>query len=525
MPATISIAPPPISFAHDPLWVQIQSGFSPVLPAFCSVVISGSGPSNGQTLRLQFAGRDLTFTARTTPGADNPFDWPLFTTGTLAQYADTIADRLRACEAITEYFDVQRATAAPDEGFLLVQKVLAPVIITVTETMSNVAAIGSVLDDIWDEKNLRMALQVWKAGATTNEDTLLAAFQAPYRTSDAAVDIDISAAFVELQAHLPPASSLVFTPSAGAGHYGEAPTAWAKFFLRYADKYGNPATARLMAKSANSYAIHGAVAGDGQVSSNISLRHNYRGRDLQPFRKPVVCDQPDWVFLWTGDIDPDTSFFLSVEVLFDDGTTQTVAVTESNTYSIQPNRLYWIVSGFKQLGLDTITLPPGATAIVQYDWRMYPPDLGDNPMFGPIRYLVVPKNDHDWFLAYDNGVGGVETVALRGPRTARYEVSGETYERPRVPDWTPEVGDVFDLAKRGKKSWEVNTGCYDRHDPYLEHLLQVPLADAWLMDMDGQRYLRVRVEGREMVFDKTDDTLVSLTLTVRASWKDAAYNI
>jgi len=72
---------------------------------------------------------------------------------------------------------------------------------------------------------------------------------------------------------------------------------------------------------------------------------------------------------------------------------------------------------------------------------------------------------------------------------------------------------------------EASTGLYDRSDPYLEHLLQLPLADTWLVDTFGSRFLPVRVESREMTFYSDDDTLASITFTIRALWQDSNYNV
>ena len=236
-----------------------------------------------------------------------------------------------------------------------------------------------------------------------------------------------------------------------------------------------------------------------------------------------MCDQPDWVYLWTGEIPADSSFWISLLVRWDNGDEDTVTVTDPDT--IQPNRLYWLVAGFKQLGLDTLTVPSGASRVVEYDWYVYSADEGGTPLFGPVQYRVEAKNDYDWFLIFDNGVTGCETVCMRGPRQAKYEASGDTFEVERTPEWTPEQGDYRDYNRIGRKSWEVSTGSYDRNDPYLEHLLHLPLTDAWLMDQLTQRYLRVRIEAREMVWDNNSDNLASLTFTIRAAWRDPAYNI
>ncbi len=522
MPANITSAPPSLHLAHEPVWWQVQSGVLNNAPGSITLTFTGAN-SNGNTLRIIFAGYDLMFTAKTTPDAFNAYEWPLFGAGLVA-YTDLIAERLRATEAITEYFIVSRSSAG-GEKIVLTQRVVAPVSFAVWENMSGISAAFQDVISVFQEPNLSLAVQVWEEKPGGN-DKQLAVFQANYRADDRACDLDISAAFSELKAALPDPFSMNYAPPATSGFYGEAPEACAKYYLLFGDKYGTPARAQLFQRSDSLYAIHGSLSGDSQWQYTLPLRHVYRNRQFVPFRKPVVCEQPDWMYVWTDVIDPDTECFLSVLAIFDDNTEMNIAIQPPGSAVLQPNTLYWFATGFEQLGLQNTVMPPGATRIVAYDVRLYPPDLAGEPLLGAqVQYRVEARTDYEFFLLFDNGVGGCETVSLRGKRSDRYTAKAEEYNTARGPLWEPTDGDMGVYAQEGRKEWEASTGLYDRDDAYLEHLLQLPLGQCWLIDTFASRFLPVRVEGREMTYRSDDDTLASISFTIRALWTDRNYNV
>lgn len=521
MPANITSSPPALHLANEPAWWQILSGVQSTAPGEIVITV-GSASTDGDTFRIRNTGIYVTFWAKTTPDADNPFELPLYAAGAAA-YADVIAEVFRSNEAFSAYFHITRNSVG-GEHIVLTQRVLTPIDFFISNNLTGCTHTKTDVPAVWAEANLSCVLQVWRVGDT--EDTLLALYHATYRHDDRATDIDVSAAFAELRAALPDPFTILYTPP-NSGFFGEAPEAWMPYYVRYADKFGNPATTRALQRSDVQYTIHGSLAGDSLWQANVPVRHTYRDRLFQPYQKPILCSQPDWVYVWTGEIEPDTPFYLSALVTFDDGTTADVTVTPPNTTVLQPNRLYWFVSGYMQLGLDGVSIPSGATRIVAYTWRLYPADLANIPLLdATVRYRVEPENDYkNLILLFDNGVGGCETVALRGKTAVKYTVKAEEYARPRSHAWTQRDGDFGTFAAEGRKEWEASTGLYDRSDPYLEHLLQLPLADTWLVDTFGSRFLPVRVESREMTFYSDDDTLASITFTIRALWQDSNYNV
>jgi hypothetical protein len=182
--------------------------------------------------------------------------------------------------------------------------------------------------------------------------------------------------------------------------------------------------------------------------------------------------------------------------------------------------------------LNTVA-PPGGTAadayIVGYVWRLGPPD-GDGNWQYSLEYRVYGDTPWTFYLLFSNGVGGCETALMRGKKTESYEPSGEEYRIPRRFDVDrvgkeAQVGDFGKYNQVARTSWKANTGWYN--DPYyIEHLKQLPLADAWLVDVEGQQFLKVIVQPKTMDSVRVDDeTLFSMEFEIKSGWEDHNFNI
>ena len=127
-------------------------------------------------------------------------------------------------------------------------------------------------------------------------------------------------------------------------------------------------------------------------------------------------------------------------------------------------------------------------------------------------------------LLFSNGLGGCESACFRGRQSVRYTTAAEEVQRPRPQGWSISDGEFSMLGANGRASRVINTGWYS--DPYyLEHLRQMPMGDVWLIDTANQRFERVTVEPGEIEISRDDDTLFSLSFTIRAAWLDAASNV
>lgn len=527
MSATIATAPASRAFNYNPIWIRVTTD-TPISPAGSIVfTISGSGPTATETVRIQYLGNDLLFTVSAINGV-SPFDLPVKGGGeSLTDYADRFAEQLAQNETINQYFSIIRSTAGANQVVTIKQRVLEVVTFTVTESLSNTTVVPTNVTVITPAPNLRAMVEVWKDTGVLATDQHLITLHQPYSLATADAYIDISAAFTVLKNTLPSESSI--NPIVVISQpYAAATDAWTKYYLRYADKYGQPAVAESLLKTTgNYYAMLGAVAADSAHTATLPLRHAYTRRDTAAFVKPTTEIMPDWIY-WVAPSTISGNVYIRVTVYWSDGTESAFNPYGSTGVAVSPNAMYWFASGYRQLKVHLETVPGGAEPdayVVGYRAQITRADavalLGDHG----VTYQVYPLSD--WgagYLLFSNGVGGMESVALRGKPVEKFNTAAEEYQKPRNFGWSALDGDFAIHSASGRRAWEFNTGWYS--DPYyLEHLRQLPIADAWYIDVDKRKFRKVVVSVGEIIIKTGDETLYNLSFTVRAGWQDQSANV
>lgn len=518
MAADLTTQPPSRAYAGDPIWIKVETDLITGAAAYFEITITDGGPSVNETLTLTWPGGSIEYQVGS---ADQSLNWPEQSILSLEDYTNAVAAFLRLREDVGALFDIT-IEDAPGGVIRLTHNTVESWDISVSETMTNVAVTATDGTVASAEDNLRALVEVWSDTGDFNTDRRLTALHSPYQVITSDTDIDISAAFAHLKAHLPDPAGINPAVAPTSLPWTQATDAIQKYQLRLADKYGSPAVAEGLFPWGPYTAIHGSRSTEAWSSTAIRLLHNYTRRDGDPFRKPVSEYQPDWIYYSpaTGE-----NIYVTLTIYWSDGTESTYEPWGTTGVSmIDGYRIFWTVGGFRQLKLHTLT-PSGATAadayIVAYDWNL----KGASPTpLATVRYDVLYDTPWEHYLLFDNGKGGMETVWLRGKAQQSYESLFEEFQRPRRPGHTAQVGDFDILAASGRPAWTMNTGWYD--DPfYLEHLRQLPLARAWLVDRVQRRFLRVIIDARQIVTRIDDDTLYSLSINLRAGWLDAAANI
>lgn len=526
MAASITTAPPSRALSNDSIWVGVDTDETITAPASVVLTITGTGPTAAETMRIQWGGNDITFTVAASDSV-SATDLPTIGADSLSVYADKFAERLRQNETLHDYFAVSRGTAGSDETVTLTQRRLEVVDIAITDALTNVSASVTDVTAITAVEGLRALLEVWLDTGDLSTDEKLIALHSPYDLATASTKIDIHAAFSRLEPHLPDPLSInpaVFTSLLS----DEATACWLKYYLRYADKSGYPAEAQALLKTAASYyAMLGATAADSEAVATAPLRHNYTRRDGATFRKPTTDTAPDWLY-WVCPTGV-TEVYMHVTIDWSDGTQSTFDPFDTDATTVVEKNMYWFGTGFRQLLLHTVTPSGGTDAdayIVAYKAAIARVD--GTPMLGAHNLQYDVHYDTGDFAApvmlFSNGMGGCESVAFRGKRAVRYKTASEEVQRPRPYGWTAKDGEFSIIAASGRPAWEVNTGWYS--DPYyLEHLRQLPLAEAWLIDLDNKAFLKVIADPGEIEISRDDETLYSLTFSLRAAWVDQASNV
>lgn len=519
MAVTIDTAPPSRAYTEQPLWLRVSTDLPTGTFAYFEITISDGGPAAGETLVLTWPGGSITYTAGATLAA-NGLTWPIQTLGEpLEGYTVRVAEFLRHREDVAALFSVT-IEDAPGGVIRLTHNIVEDFNLSVTDGMANVAVVAT--DGAAPaQENLSAYIEVWTDTGDFNTDTRLLEQHSPY-DANGETWLDIAPAFSHLSPHLPtPATinpvavfSLVF--GVASGHFQ-------KYYMRLADKYGIPAVAEALLRSDNSYlAILGARASDAETGTITGLRHAYRRRDGDNFVKPVGDWQPDWVYYIPSG---GKNVYVSILIYWSDGTTSTYNPFGTTPLAIDDAKIYWFPSGFRQMKMHDVT-PTGDTDpdayIVAWDWNLQP-DAG--VALATVKYRLECDTPWEHYLLFSNGVGGMETVHLRGKFTEGFEASAETFRLPRLPDHSIQRGDFASFNPAGRPQWTFSTGWYD--DPYyVEHLRQVLLSQAWLVDRFNRIFLKVIIDARSIeTVRKDDETLFSLEFTVKAGWIDTAVNI
>lgn len=540
MPATISTPPPARALCKDPVWVVVETSDPITTPATVVFTITGSGPSATETVQITWGGYSLTFTV-VSSDSESAFDLPVKGSDTLAVYADKFAERLAQNEALHEYFAISRGTAGSDETVTLTQRNLAVVDITITETLSNVTVTPTDVTEITQGEGLRALIQVWQDTGLLATDSRIVSLHAPYDLDTAQAEFDISAAFSGLEPALPAESTIPSSLAPSSLVSGEAAGSYMPYYLRYADKSGIPAVAQALLKTDDSYiAILGSLSRDSThpvapSGTESPILHNYRRRASQEdyftgiasndLRKPVVCEQPDWTYVLLTNEDI-TGVYIECHLYWSDGAESDYQPFGTTPEALDVNKIWWFPSGYRQMKLQSATPPGDADAyIVAYDWILKTADLPGDGRIDEVKYQVHDLSGWDHYLLFSNGVGGCESVALRGKAVEKFRSTADTFRKYRTSDMGVADHEAQKFSAEGAQEWELNTGWIDDHD-WVEHLRQLPLSDkAWLIDMTNRRFIAVNVQAGDIETRQDDDLLYQTTFTVRAAWSDQDANV
>lgn len=514
MAAELITGPAAYSFQGNDIIASLGTDLMDDTRATFLLVVSG-GPTAGQVLHLSWDGGDITYTAGATATADG-LTWPLIGALTVTQYADALANLIRQQEAISEIFHIYRSGV----GNIHMDR-LFPGTFSVVVESNNMTGIAATATPAVSSTpaGLRAQVQVWESGPTFNDDELLLSAHSPYSVLGF-TSIKINQAFEGLDIDLPNKNTIA--PSAPTWSQGDAGGIMS-YHIRYADKYGTPPVCEALQRSSDYVVLAGRkMAGGVNASPTSVLRHNYFVNDkTEPFIKRNAPTQPDWVYWFPRPAALDGStYYVQVLVMWSDGSTQLYhpwGLTERTYFA---NRINIIPSGYRQLFLHNLSAPSTDAVIVGYDYRIMQPALTDPVavVSYEIDQLPTPGN---LFLIYTNGVGGMETVHLRGVPTRGYSGQREVWQRSESAGTL--LGDMALFASSASEGLKVSTGWYPRY--YLDHLQQLFHAKVWIVDIAKKVFIPALVSMDSIEPPADDADLHEFQFTLRSAWINTAFNV
>lgn len=525
MAATINTEPTSPAYNRDNNYVILETDQITLSPATVDLDIGAGGPALTETLEITWLGITLTFTVEATTNATATAIPETDGIETLAEYAQRVAEALRENDILTTDWIVQyNGAVGLLERVTLEYRQPVALDVTTASTLTNVTVnpVDGVAAAPVD--NLTAYLQVFEAAADPNDDVRIVSLHAPFELSTAQAAFDLKD-LIRLAPALPLRTTIGGIVSLTWPH-DEATGAWIKYYLRYAEKSGVPAVSSALIKSDFYYMLHGGKRGNyltdvGSLSA-AKLLHSYTREDGVTFQKPIGGDQDDWVYIWTKQAITDC--YVELQITWDNGdvTTETPGY---DPFDLDQYKAYWFSAGTAQINFASFTPPSGATEPVAYNWRLMGSwGISTGVLIAQVRFRIFCQC-HPWnlYLLLDNGVGGCESVHVRGRIKTKYEVERDTARRLRWTDYSAAIGDLFTFNAEGQQLFEINTGWHEKY--YVEHLRQLLIGDLWLIDTVNERFLRVLCDTKSIEVHEDDQQLHSLTLTLRAAWLDANYHL
>lgn len=503
---------PPATYNLDGDSIEANFTTDRITPGRSSIELAFSGsPVADETIEISWPGTIVTLTAKASP--DNSGNQiPLQGGLTLAAYADEIKERLEQNEILAGKFIFSRGSSGT-ENVTLNAPLYEEINFAVTNGLTNVAETVTNYAGLQDD-NLKVLVKLYK---TQNSiDTFLATLHTSYDLTQLppVAGIDFSQ-LLNLSPHLPPQNTILADPYS----YGVATDAFCSFYFRYADKYGSPAVAEALVKSGTYHCLHGATSKDATTTFFPLLgeikAHNYSilGTALMP--KVISTEQPDYFYYFPRGIKSNQRIHAIITWSNGDITHEYIATG----VTLLGNTLYYFPCGYEQLGLHTLV--NGDAFIVAYRFAVgaYDIDNNDDTFLPQVEvYYQVDCFCHPWniYLLMDNGLGGCETIRLKGRRTEGFEADKERIEF--------EDGRLEDVNARGQSMIEASTGWYPV--AYTKHLRQMLLGKLWLIDLENERFLPVVADINNMTDyeDDVEEGFAAFNVTIKRAAIESAFN-
>lgn len=507
-----SVPTSPVLNGND-IWVEVETDLvNEAAAATFTMVPTGSGPTIGQELILEWGGASVTFTVAATSNS-TATAIPVKDGGdSIEDYCLILAEILRQNGLLSNDFDIT-VTAT---SVILTARNPGLLDLTVTSDLTNFTVTEVDGTDPYTEPNLAAMLEIWRTGDTVSEDERITTLHGTYDVNTSKVAFNLTEIF-PVKAQLPPTSHIAPTLFT-SWLRGIAANVFVAYHLRAADKYGTPAIPEALLRTEGSfYCHHGAHSADripsGALSIYANVLHNYRRSDGETFWKPLGDGQPDFLYIWTKQEMAGCN--VEWDVIWDDGTTTTEVYT-GTAFTLLANKVYHV----RASPLNFNITPPTAGLIPWYiTFRL---KFGEISL-ATVKYKAVITTQWERFLLFDNGVGGVESVLFHGKGVNVAAATREEARRNRSRTFTAQEGELITFNPEGRGEFTLNTGWIDSF--YAAHLRQLLLGRAWLVDVPRKRFLALSCDTSSVQTFKDDEGLVSLAVKFKAAWIDKAFNV
>lgn len=312
-------------------------------------------------------------------------------------------------------------------------------------------------------------------------------------------------------------------PDYGQTSFKEGSRALKRFFLKYAERYGDPAQVKKYSKSTVAVALRGKLEFPEHDGIN-TFSNNFRGSRFltrQPDPKSVTPDQKEFLY-WIsagGQTVSTINMELAATLYFDDNSNATYII---DSVPMSENKLYYVPAGFKQLNLDQQN---ASKKVVRYE--LYLKEQNVSGTISPKRTYIVDRSFHpnERHFLFENMLGGFDTLRTTGRQTDTFDVEKSIEKRPVDHQPDKEQGYYFVNKARGRNSYEVSTGYKSKE--YLDYLREcLKSGHVYLIQEDnylanyeqGGLFVPVIIEPDSFELYTDEDGIHALTFTYREAF-------
>lgn len=508
MAATLITQPSALSFTRNAVRVALQTDNITPDRAYVDLSLTGTvGPTATNTLTITMGVKIWTFVFADTPDSTG---WQLPTpppTGVTELWWKQLAEAFRRNSEVADTFFVLDVYP----NIRLRHHEVTPLSITTTSNAVDITVTPHSVTSIVSVPNLSAHISVHDAD--THESLL--ALNGSYNLSDRSCSFDIRAAFADTRPHLPTEYE-----TAGVQIVGEqrAIHAYRRYYIRYSDRHGVPPKPEIMQRSDNFTVVHGGVS-SGRVTDFFNRYlvplHNYFTPSLDmPFVKSVTREQPDWLYV----ICPNNEFGLQIEyaVTYSSGEER---LFQDNVFNAVAGEIRIIPTGWAQFQSRHIirNRQDGEVYPVSYEFRIR---QADGTLALKLVYELELFAAWNMYILLDNGIGGMESIRLKGKKTKNYVGESTIFEK--------NDGSQSTAFPQGFTSWEASTGWYEAYQ--CEHLAQLLLGQLWLIEVNNNplnpTFTPVVADKQSFVYntDDADEGLHALTFKFRTAHTETQSN-
>lgn len=341
--------------------------------------------------------------------------------------------------------------------------------------------------------NLRPYLELYDKDA--DPDALIAAIRGSYNFNTKRAKFDLGD-LADLSAELPTEASLTGTPIAS----GMAANSVKLVYFKYGDSYGTPPEPESPLSQGDDFYL---ITGRRSYLNNpdtlipydptnpVIILHSWQGS------KTVTEDQPDYLYFYSQEA---MTVNIFIELLFEDGTTSS---SLADSIATEANKVYWIQAGISQLNIDQESL-------FGYTLRLQKAGSVNSRE----RSYEIDRVCQDFgiFLLYETGLGGMETIHLKGKAEQRYQTESELF--------TNSQGEKSLNRPSGNMVLRANSGYYARHElDTLQQILHSP--KVYLISDD--KFIPHVITNDRIRTAQDDEELLSIQLDIEPAWDNESY--